>query len=631
MKKKPNRVRVDGQLDSLTDLLKLFLNQDAGLSVDDLMVRVARRLVTNQKAAKLKKHIYRCLEKNPCFYQDENDTWHLDLGGLEENDPVYDWLQSSAQALTIYDLRTIAEEEGVDPASFTEKSLVGDGRFLRLRDGRWSLINWEVVRSVTAQEMEKMASLIRGANKPLTIDELARSVIKVGVEGTDLVLALQKDARFFWVGGRYWFLRELVPRMPAPKPQAPWWEMELAVLQEAELMLILNDTNPNVRDYVVSSQDILAGTLRITKRMERLFSGLPPVAWITFQTPSGAFDCWYLRDGGLVTGLDQWFRVENLEPGTIIRLEQITGEERLFLLKNTGEREAEVHAEGARSLVLNNLANQNNPPPVPQLLERVLELYPSGLAEEELFRILSHIRPELQYDELKNLLASKPFYHRSSDGLWGIHEGLRQAYIQMMDEVARANELVLAAQREAAATAEEARALLAQKEGLKGELIYLQNHHRERESQLQEEISRLRDYIVDLEQENSHLKVELEKLRYRREQILEETKDELDQQRRECESWRQKAHQAEARVAQLQGTLHRTLEEAEKEQARLSQRVRELEARLTSALAANDELHRTVARLQEDRRELRKMLSPWVVRMALFIWRIFHRRGDPVL
>ncbi|MBC7323795.1 MAG: hypothetical protein H5T99_00590, partial [Moorella sp. (in: Bacteria)] len=85
----------------------------------------------------------------------------------------------------------------------------------------------------------------------------------------------------------------------------------------------------------------------------------------------------------------------------------------------------------------------------------------------------------------------------------------------------------------------------------------------------------------------------------------------------ERDTLKKRVSHLETRLMQLQGTLNKTVSDAQAEQSRLKQQLREQEYRLQTTLIANEDLERTVADLQKERQDLKRQLSFWPVRLAL--------------
>ncbi|HBT47311.1 MAG TPA: hypothetical protein DEA73_05470 [Peptococcaceae bacterium] len=135
------KIQVTGRLDSLTDLLKLRLFEYSPQSVGELVAAAQKDLLSHQSTAKVQKNVNRCLSKNPCFRNEGKGFWCLRLDGLKENDPAHRLLQTKGMAMRLSDINNELREGG-KPEVPGEENLVHDGRFLRLKDGRWGLIHW---------------------------------------------------------------------------------------------------------------------------------------------------------------------------------------------------------------------------------------------------------------------------------------------------------------------------------------------------------------------------------------------------------------------------------------------------------------------------------------------------------
>jgi len=137
-----------GKLHSLTDVLKKTLFFFETLSPAELSPYVQRKMLQDYSAASVEEKIVLCLNQHPCFVQDKNNSWRLNLEGRRENDAFYALLLKRQQPLGLKEVlreasirhrdrkhrRLIAEEAG----------LISDGRFIQLKNGHWGLTEWEV-------------------------------------------------------------------------------------------------------------------------------------------------------------------------------------------------------------------------------------------------------------------------------------------------------------------------------------------------------------------------------------------------------------------------------------------------------------------------------------------------------
>ncbi len=626
--KKNVNVQVHGQPDSLNDYLKIFLFREAKLSFSELVSKIEKLQPNGKANKKLEKNIKRCLVNNPCFKEVKKDIWSLKKNTNRYNNRVFKYLQQNRSSLNISSIKAALKEGGEE---VTEKSLAYDGRFIRLKGGCWSLVSWDIMQPAGRNEAGKIVNFFEKEKRPCTLEKIASSIPGWSLGKTELLTLLQKDKRFVWVGGHFWFLKNLLPEIPAvaaaEEEELTLQQNEISVLQEAELMLILSDTDAKKRDYILSASDLKTGVLRVTKRMSKLFNGLPAVAWLTFETGEGTYDAWYLREGRCILGLGEWFQNRQLEPGDIIRIEAVEEDERTFKLIHTGEKEDKVYEEGRRVLELEKLSERYCREQVPfeELLRKVLELYPDGLSSEELERTLSLVIRDKAQD-FQSILEQYPYFVQENGDLWKFNASFYNTYLNLSQEIGEIQEELKRTQREAAATLEKADKLRAEKEKLQGELVYLQNSYREQEGLQQDKMQRLREQNDKLLRENEKLRKEIGQLRRRIERLqdeLEPTRQQVLSLKTEREKLRNRLQQLESRVVQLQGSLRRSLEEERGEYERLRQELEDMQTRFQGAMLTNEDLQRTIVKLQEERTRLKKQLSSRLVRLAVALSGLF--------
>ncbi|MCR4420006.1 MAG: hypothetical protein NUV99_07770 [Clostridia bacterium] len=613
-------------MDSLTDVLKQLLFQCEPRSVTELLPAARQHLGLRSTPARLEKDVRRCLQKNPAFREVEGGLWSLNLEGRRENDAAYQVLKKEGRPLRLGELNEHLARQRREEIR-EERQLVRDGRFLRLKGGRWLLVPWEVVRAVESKELEHIIKLMEAAAEPPTLEQISAEVLGVGWRETNLLQCLEEDQRFTWVGGNLWWLRSRVPRPDFPGEEDPLdflWEGESSALQGAELMLTFQDTDPNLRRYILSSRDLRLGILRVVKRLERMFAHLPGVAFLKLATPSGPLPVWYFREAQVLMGLGSWFESQELVPGSKLELRRVTeGDEPRFQLRSTGEREPEVYAEAKRAEQVAALREQEDLAtwPLERLLEEILTLFSEGLAEDTLLRLVEVLRPEAA-GKVVATLAAFPFFDEISPGTWYFNQTMKQAYDRLNDQVRQAREELEQQRREVAASREQARALAVVKRDLEAELETWRRRAEELEAELEEAQARCQE----LEQEKAEIRAEMERVMRRREQMrgqLAQAEEEINRLQAEKEALEGRVEQLENRVLQLQGSFNKNLSRTQAEQAALKQKLAETEKRLQGALVANQELQRLLAQLQEERLELKRQLAPWPVRLAVAVCRLF--------
>lgn len=620
----PTTPRVIGRPDSLTDVLKQLLFQYEPRSLADLLPSAKVYLGVQQSGARLEKDVLRCLQKNPAFDETDQGMWSINLRGLRENDGAYQTLKKEAVPLRISEICDRLARNNKSPVP-DEKRLVRDGRFLRLKGGQWILVPWEVIRAVQPKEMDAIADMLRRSGEPLPVVKLSDEILGTPWRETNLLQCMEEDQRFVWVGGSLWYLRSLIPQPVLPAREDPLAfleEGETGALQGAELMLTFQDTDPNRRNYILSSRDLRLGVLRLNKRLEKIFVNLPSLAFISFKTPTGPSRAWYFREHHIIIGLGNWFESQNLSPGNKLEIRRVQeGDEISFHLVSTGEREAEVYAEAKRVERIAAMAQDESIAgwPLDRVVTAVLQVFPEGMGEEMLLRIVKYLRPEAGGGVL-SVLADLPYLEEISPGTWYFNETMKRAYDELQNQVSEVKGLLERQKAEAAATVEHLRSLSNAKQDLEVELEALRAQNRDLKRQMEELLAR----YADLERENEDARANMEKIIKRKDMLraeLGQSEEETANLQAEKEALEIRVQQLETRVLQLQGSYNKSLGKSQSEHAALKERLNDTEKRLQGALVANQELQKLLAQLQEERLELRRRLRPWPVRTAVWFSR----------
>src|SRR5690606_31249083 len=160
------------------------------------------------------------------------------------------------------------------------------------------------------------------------------------------------------------------------------------------------------------------------------------------------------------------------------------------------------------------------------------------------------------------------------------------------------------------------------KTALEEELAYLQDHHRQEQALYQAKIEELSAANEHLSLENSRLKNECSLLEARQKELLEHVEhqgSQLVSLRAEKNKLKVKLEQLENRCMQLQSTLNQMMEDAHQEVERLKRELAEKTHQLDSLQYANKELQKNLARLHEERRQMKRQISSWPIRIAMFL------------
>lgn len=140
-------VAMEGKLYSLTDVLKKTLFFFESLTVAELVPYVHRRMLKDYTLSQVEEKVMLCLRQHPCFYVDNNNAWHLDLEGNQENDCFYGLLLKRQQPLSLKELKgagSRSKNKKNRRLVSDEAGLISDGRFIQLDNGYWGLTEWEV-------------------------------------------------------------------------------------------------------------------------------------------------------------------------------------------------------------------------------------------------------------------------------------------------------------------------------------------------------------------------------------------------------------------------------------------------------------------------------------------------------
>lgn len=620
---------INGELDNLTDHLKQILAQSEK-TMEQLDAIINQRLV-NQSGEKLSKNLARALQHNPCFLEKEG-KWSLDNRGQECNDAIYQWLCTTGYPLNYQELKAMAEENGVEIGP--ERDLVWDGRFIRLKNGKWGLNGWKVLLRPAREVADWVSSYIKERGQPLNLSEVLQTLNDANLDLPLLKQILTEDGRFLEVGPELISTQELYQAqleiLSAKDPLEPFRQGEINVLQEAEFIMIVNDdTRSNRRRHILSSWDVERGTLTLTPRLAKIFRELPPVSFLDFQLEDKTLGLWYLKEQQTLVGLAPWYGEKGLESGHIVELSWTKGEKGYqFSLSFTGEREAEVYSEGVRLKKLGKLGQwvKEEKPDRETVLIKLLELYPEGLSKEAIKAAFKAFG--LSCAKLEQILRAYPFFEEGEKEHWRCNPAMKDSYFEMLDQIRIAQEELKAAREEAASALAEIKVLQQEKDTLQEELAYLQNHYREEQALYQQKLSEMAMENEHWHLENARLKSELNRLKQREEELLQDIEaqgEQLINLRQEKNKLKVKIEQLENKLVQLQGNLNRIVEDAQAEITRLQKMLQEKNSQLESLQYAHQEMHRNMNRLHEERREMKRKLSLWPVRLVLAILSLTQR------
>lgn len=138
---------MEGQLHSLTDVLKKTLFFFEAMTVEEITPYVHRQMLKDYNLEQVAEKVLLCLQQHSCFYSDEQNRWYLNLDGSRENDKFYNMLLTKQKPLSLKEIQKGNGKKKKKKAVAEEAALISDGRFIQLNNGYWGLTEWEVENS----------------------------------------------------------------------------------------------------------------------------------------------------------------------------------------------------------------------------------------------------------------------------------------------------------------------------------------------------------------------------------------------------------------------------------------------------------------------------------------------------
>jgi hypothetical protein len=401
---------------------------------------------------------------------------------------------------------------------------------------------------------------------------------------------------------------------------------ELAMIQETELMLIIKDHLPNQKKMIISSLDIERGQISLTKRLEKFFKLYPQYAYLSMLFNSKQVDIWYIKEWQCLYGFQEVFRDFNLVPGQILELGWENTEKQIeFYIQVSPEREIEIYEEGLKNKRLNHIYQQylKSDQDLTFFLVQLLEIYANGFMERELEQLCKHI--SVSYEDAISVLTKHKFFYQENEA-WYCKIAIKDALSELKNKYESANKQWAQAKLEMATSSCEMKVLEKEKEHLSDELNYIQNHYREEQALYQQKLSELASQYEHLSQEHERSKREVDKLK----KLEANFKGELDLKSQQLIELRQEKNKLKIKVETLQmnnSQLHKEMSEirelAEKEILYLQREMREKNLELESLQYANGELQKNLGRFHEEKRQLKRRLNVFPIRIILFFMDLF--------
>lgn len=246
-----------------------------------------------------------------------------------------------------FDLDMILQESGGSIEKKLEAAFQADDEIVRIA-GRWFpralLVDVNVGHLNLAE-----AALDMSGGEPLPASALLKDVsLPEGVNPKlaefSLNLALQDDERFDEVGPAgqvLWCLRRLEPAEVHDAPMYLQYSpiahdrsiltpqmLDLEARLDDELSEISHTSNREVRDVTISLifPHLRAGTLPLSERVRSLFPTAYESPRVRFTLVDGRtkqrIPGWVVREHGYVFGLREWYKSNDLMPGSLVRIQR---------------------------------------------------------------------------------------------------------------------------------------------------------------------------------------------------------------------------------------------------------------------------------------------------------------------
>ncbi len=137
---------MNGNLHSLTDVLKRTLFFFETLPAKELAPYVRRKMLKDQSLAQVEEKVELCLKQHSCFVSTGDGQWRLDLKGDRENDHFYHMLLKRQEPLSLWEIikSSQSKKKKLRRLIAEEANLISDGRFVQLSNGTWGLTEWDL-------------------------------------------------------------------------------------------------------------------------------------------------------------------------------------------------------------------------------------------------------------------------------------------------------------------------------------------------------------------------------------------------------------------------------------------------------------------------------------------------------
>lgn len=195
---------MSGKLHSLTDVLKKTLFFFDAMTVEEITPYVHRHMLRDYNLNQVAENTRLCLQQHPCFYEDQQARWLLNLEGKRENDKFYTTLLSKLKPVNLKEIHKSDSKKKKRRMLAEQAALISDGRFIQLSNGYWGLTEWEVENSSYSlkQLVIKGLKMHPTGLSPQQLFEIVRSWRNISLN--DVQHLLKKFPYFERIGDGVW-------------------------------------------------------------------------------------------------------------------------------------------------------------------------------------------------------------------------------------------------------------------------------------------------------------------------------------------------------------------------------------------------------------------------------------------
>ncbi len=313
----------------------------------------------------------------------------------------------------------------------------------------------ELTLALSPADLDEVVAFVLDQDRPAAIGELAGLIFELPVSSPQfedaaevLREALSQEQRLMPIGRGTWCIPSQVPALPVELPRGLDLAFELTGPAEEHPDAPLDDKGlePGLSAFVrgpefeeVGEEDEVDESKLKPKEMsqKKLVYAIPPwhlehgtmklrkMDWDFFPAEYPVFRVRALTDGaeqifwgkpelGLVFGLDEWFRPQKAQPGSILQFD-LTAEADTYTLTLSPKSEAQFAVTPERAKELHALRGEAEPWTIFELIVRLLEEHRKGLKPLALWTEVNLVRRTPKRIVASVLSSFNCFFNRPSN------------------------------------------------------------------------------------------------------------------------------------------------------------------------------------------------------------------------